>query len=76
MQHRVYRTLVLDKDIPIVDMYKSAYPDSSVNHIKVRVMQQRLGSVIARANKKLTSERIIPGQLKQTYRLERATKDS
>lgn len=75
-QKLVYDALLLDEDVPIVSMFLSAYPNDLVDGITVRIMQQRLGSVIARANQKLTDERIVPGRLKQTYRLEKVEKDS
>lgn len=70
LQKRVYDTLALDEDVKIADMHKAAYPASHTSDTEVRVMQQRLGSVIARINEKLTKTRIVPGRVKQTYRLE------
>lgn len=36
-----------------------------------RVMQQRLGAIITRINRKLEGEKIVPGDVKRTYRLTR-----
>lgn len=71
LQKRVYDTLVLDEDVRIADMHKAAYPTSHTEDTEVRVMQQRLGSIIARINVKLKGKHIVPGRVKQTYRLER-----
>ena len=71
VQKRVYDVLELDKDVRIADMHKAAHPSSHAETTEVRVMQQRLGSVIARINKKLKNKRIVPGVIKQTYRLEK-----
>lgn len=74
LQRRVYRTLKLDRDVQISTMHKAAYPVSHDEYTEVRVMQQRLGSAIARINDKLEGRRIVPGRVKQTYRLERIEK--
>ena len=75
LQKRVYDALVLNEDIRIADMHKAAYPASHSEDTEVRVMQQRLGSVIARINEKLKGKRIVPGRIKQTYRLEKVKKE-
>jgi len=57
-----------EKDVPIRRMFER-FTASSGNLYTRRRMQQRLGAVIARINAKLDAQRIIPGQLKGTYRL-------
>lgn len=42
--------------------------------ITPRTMQMRLGSVIARINEKLDKGKVVPGQMKQTYRLDTTAK--
>ena len=75
LQTRVYGALSLNKDTRILDVYKIAYPKARFDDIEVRVMQQRLGSAIARINEKLEGKRIVPGRVKQTYRLEKIKKE-
>ena len=68
-----------DTDVPIYRMYEAAY-DTEVHKIQngqlilgmqPRTMQQRVGPIIMRINQKLPPDyRIVPGRLKQTYRLE------
>lgn len=70
LQKRVYDMLSLDTDVKISDMHRAAYPASHTSDTEVRVMQQRLGSIIARINEKLEGKRVVPGKIKQTYRLE------
>lgn len=70
LQKRVYDALKLNTDVLISELHAAAYPASHSADAEVRVMQQRLGSVIARINEKLQNRRIVPGQIKQTYRLE------
>lgn len=80
LQQRVYDLLVspADTDVPIYKLYEAAY-QTNVHRVQKgilllgvqpRTMQQRLGSVIARINEKLDKGRVVPGQVKQTYRLD------
>lgn len=60
-----------DTDFPIRNLYAFMYfnnydADLTIN---TRRMQQSLGPAIARINAKLVGQRIEPGQLKRTYRL-------
>lgn len=71
LQKRVFDALEPDVDVRIADLHRAAYPVSHAEDTTVRTMQQRLGSVIARINEKLTNRRIVPGKVKQTYRLEK-----
>ena len=81
LQQRVHDVLAgtPDTDVAIYKLYETAYR-TNVHRIqngvlilgaRPRTMQQRLGSVIARINEKLdgTRSRVVPGKLKQTYRL-------
>lgn len=74
LQQKVFD--VLDEkpnfDIPLAVLYDVAYGDSH-NHSGVttsRDMQQKMGPLFSRINGKLKRGRIIPGQLKRTYRLD------
>lgn len=74
LQQRVFD--LLDKkpgtDIPMADLYEAAYPDALPQLFpswQNRDMQQKMGPLFARINKKLKRGVIEPGQLKQTYRL-------
>lgn len=58
----------MDVDVPIATIYAVIY-GKQVN--EVRAMQQTLGPLIARINAKLERTQIVPGQLKQTYRISR-----
>jgi hypothetical protein len=66
------------QDVAIPRIYEAAYrvkvctelEDGRVMHsLSVRYMQQRIGPFISKANKRLVGERIVPGELKKTYRL-------
>lgn len=80
LQQRVYDLLAApaDTDVPIYKLYEAAYrmnvhriqQDVLILGVQPRTMQQRLGSVIARINEKLDKGRVVPGQVKQTYRLD------
>lgn len=62
----------MDVDVPIATIYRVLYG----KHVDdVRAMQQTLGPLIARINAKLKATKIVPGQLKQTYRITRIAKD-
>ena len=61
-----------DTDIAISVMYDATYRSEGrleALAFDVRYMQQRLGPIIQRLNKKLDGQRIVPGRLKRTYRL-------
>lgn len=66
-----------DIDVAIVDMYIAAYVSDSMADFyrfgklcDVRHMQQKLSPLLQRLNAKLPEgQRIEPGQLKRTYRL-------
>jgi len=86
LQQRVYDVLdtPADTDVAIYKLYEAAYQTNVhvvqngvlLLGVRTRVMQQRLGSVIARINEKLADEkaRVVPGKLKQTYRLDTQVK--
>lgn len=80
LQQRVYDLLASppDTDVAIYKLYEAAYK-INIHRIQQgvlilgcepRTMQQRLGSVIARINEKLETGRVVPGKVKQTYRLD------
>lgn len=66
----VYATLYecLNADVGVNMLYRLAYEGERL--ASNRTMQQRLGPIIARINRKLPDgHRIVPGELKRTYRL-------
>lgn len=56
-----------EKDVKIAAIHDKLYSDT--NDTLPRTPQQRVGAIISKVNKKLSGERITPGELKQTYRL-------
>lgn len=62
-----------DVDVPIKDVYEVLYGKNTLV-AEVRTMQQLLGPLFARINDKLIATHIIPGNLKQTYRIARRPK--
>jgi len=60
--------LPLDTDKPIRDIYMTVYGDPSDN-MSVRNMQQKLAPTFKAINEKISNVKIIPGKLKQTYRV-------
>jgi hypothetical protein len=63
-----------DKDIEIARVFRVAYDKDPLlgyrlQHMTVRDMQQLLGPLIKRINDKLQGGQIVPGHLKQTYRI-------
>lgn len=77
LQKRLYDLLAKTPrtDVPIVDLYRKAYPDApgfqdNEAALAVRHMQQSIGPIIQRINAKIIDGRVIPGNLKRTYRLE------
>lgn len=78
IQQRVFDVLNAspNTDIGIPDLWGLAYPEKGAKGeaeaigIAIRDMQQELGPLFARINVKLKRCRIVPGELKQTYRLD------
>lgn len=80
LQRRLYDALNSppDTDVEIYKLYEATYNTSVhavtqgvvVLGLTPRTMQQRLGPVIARVNEKLQTGRVVPGERKQTYRLD------
>lgn len=74
LQQRVFDVLQAkpNRDVPIEDLYYTAYPQLGEQRSlwTVRDMQQQLGPLFVRINDKLKRGRIVPGELKQTYRLD------
>lgn len=80
LQQRVFDLLSAtpDTDVAIYKLYEAAYQTNVhrtqqgvlILGVRPRTMQQRLGSVIARVNEKLKTGRVVPGKIKQTYRLD------
>lgn len=72
----------VEKDVSIVDLYEALYAnDDRTLKLSVSEMQNYIGAVVSRLNRKLLchrplrvgqftmSECIVPGELKRTYRL-------
>lgn len=57
-------------DVRIDAMYE-AVMEAPRGALSVRRAQMRLGTVISKVNKKVKGEKIIPGELKHTYRIVR-----
>jgi hypothetical protein len=59
----------VNKDLSIADLHDKMFPQEDTTDF--RVVQQRLGAVIAKINRKKKPERfqIVPGNIKRTYRL-------
>lgn len=77
LQYRVFVRLNenFGQDVYIAALYVAAYPDrpQDVATLTPRQMQQRLGAVIAKLNRRIQpSARVVPGNLKRTYRIERS----
>lgn len=79
LQQEVYNVLVKKKgkDVTIEDMHDAAYgatqPDLFAGWTS-RQIQQRMGPLISRINAKLPRHKVVPGELKRTYRLVPTTK--
>lgn len=76
VQRRLYDLLnaTPDTDVPIIDLYRKAYPDApgfkdADAPLAVRHMQQSIGPIIARINDKIVHT-VRPGDMKRTYRLD------
>lgn len=79
LQQRVFD--VLDKkpntDVQITVLFDAAYPltcdwtdeENPIEYPPIRDMQQKLGPLLSRINRKLKNGRIEPGVIKRTYRL-------
>lgn len=70
---RIFDTKGFDVDVPIVDVYEALYGKRTLV-TEVRTMQQLLGPLFARINEKLEVSHIVPGNIKQTYRISRRPK--
>lgn len=74
MQDRLYQLLLsraatdATADTLILVCYDTVYPGCT-RGLYNRQMQQRLGPLIARVNRRLVGQRIEPGRMKNTYRL-------
>jgi len=68
----MYFILRPDVDCSIANIHRALYPDDPVVRTS-RQMQQRLASYISEANKRIAgnggTRRIVPGELKRTYRM-------
>lgn len=66
---RVFKDFDIDAEIE--DLFRATYENkaSVITSYSNRAMQQRLGPIIARINRKLDGQRIVPGRMKRTYRL-------
>lgn len=80
LQDKIYKLLKAtpDQDVAIDTLYNHVFDGPHYVQLEgerhelvytSRDMQQRLGPVIARLNLKLRGQRIVPGELKRTYRL-------
>lgn len=66
-----------DKDVEIRRMYLAVFGNAGTSDpsFDTRTMQMKLGPWVQRINAKLEAGRLVPGELKQTYRLIRITKE-
>lgn len=58
-----------DTDVPISRLWVSVYGQNPPSHFTNRNMQQKLAPLFRRVNEKLSASKIVPGELKQTYRI-------
>lgn len=73
MQQRLFDALSPpDTDVSVQLLFNAVYDEPLCDN---RWMQQKLGPMIARINRKLKSGKIVPGELKQTYRYDTTLKD-
>lgn len=56
-----------DNDVSIEELHRLVY--GCVLEDNHKRMQQRIGAIVSRINKKLSGEAITTGQLKRTYRM-------
>lgn len=74
-EHDVYTALATrrDSDVYISSLYELVYVDDPALLVTPRRQQQRIGSYVARINRKLKDAghafHIVPGNTKRTYRL-------
>lgn len=71
-QKRAYDSVCLhgfDVDIPIVRLWVAVHGQNPPSHYSNRDMQQKLAPLFRRINEKLAAVKIVPGELKQTYRI-------
>jgi hypothetical protein len=66
---RLYGALQLDTDVAIASLLEAL--DVSAPERPASAVQQYVGSYVSRLNRRLKAkgQRVIPGQLKRTYRL-------
>lgn len=74
LQDKIYIVLKsrANTDVSISELYIIAY-GFGAQRGKFRDMQQKLGPIFARINEKLEGQRVEPGELKRTYRLNTKT---
>ena len=67
LEARVFEELRLapNTDVAIAKLFETGYGKGEI--LSSRRMQQRLGPLIARVNRKLDQGRIAPGKRKRTY---------
>lgn len=71
-QKRAYETMCqhgFDIDVSISRLWSAVHGQRPPSHMSNRDMQQKLGPLVARINAKLEATKIVPGNLKQTYRI-------
>lgn len=68
-EQQLYDCLVGKSDVFIEDIFETLWPDKEINNFRTK--QQRIGSLIARVNKKLAARNLLiqPGEARRTYRL-------
>jgi len=59
-----------DTDIDIATLYTRVYGDPG--HLSAREMQQKLGPTFKAINEKMDRPRLVPGEIKRTYRYDSA----
>jgi hypothetical protein len=69
-ENKVMRIMICagcDVDVNIDEIFEDLYPNVAPMAAKTR--QQYVGSFVSRLNGKMFGHRIVPGDLKRTYRL-------
>lgn len=76
MQQRLHDMLSRYRDIPIYALYAALYDPDNQSALNIkgtseerRREQQRVAAHISRINDKLDGLKIVPGELKRTYRV-------
>ena len=79
-EERCFKVLLgkVNEDVPIYVIYEAVFQNPVhvvqqgvlILGLTSRTMQQRLGTILSRVNKKLARGRVRPGDVKQTYRLD------